>query len=50
LKEAVFHLGRFGSTISGMDVAIMEDATVVNVVVAPINEIKLCLVRIVNPP
>jgi hypothetical protein len=35
LKEVYFHLGRFGSTISGMDVAIMEDAIVVSVVVAP---------------
>jgi hypothetical protein len=50
LKEAVFHLGKFGSTISGMDVAIMEDAIVVSVVDAPINETKLHLVRIFNPP
>jgi hypothetical protein len=50
LKEAVFHLGRFGSTISGMDVAIMKYATVVSVVTAPINETKLHPVRIANPP
>jgi len=50
LKEAIFHLGRFGSTISGMDVAIMEDATVVSAVAAPINETKLRLVRITTPP
>jgi hypothetical protein len=49
LKEAVFHLGRFGSIISGMDVAFMEDAIVVSVVATPINETKLRLVRIVNP-
>ncbi len=46
LKEAVFHLGRFGSTISGMDVAIMEDAIVISVVATPINETKLRLVRL----
>jgi hypothetical protein len=50
LKEAVFHLGRFGSTINGMDVAIMKDATVVSAVAAPINETKLRPVRITNPP
>jgi len=50
LKEAIFHLGRFGSTISGMDVAIMEDATVVSAVAAPINETKLRLGRIPPPP
>jgi hypothetical protein len=49
LKEAIFHLRRFGSIISGMDVAIMEDAIVVSVVAAPINETKLHLVRIINP-
>jgi hypothetical protein len=37
LKEAIFHLGRFGSTIGGMDVAIMENATVISAIVVPIN-------------
>jgi hypothetical protein len=49
LKEAIFHLGRFGSTISGMDVVIMEDAIIVSVVTTPINETKLHIVRIINP-
>jgi hypothetical protein len=49
LKEAVFHLGRSGSTISGMDAAITGDAAAVSAIAAPINETKLRLVRIITP-
>lgn len=50
LKEAVFHLGRSGSTISGMDAAIAEDAAALSAIAAPISETKLRLVRIITPP
>jgi hypothetical protein len=33
-----------------MGAAITEDAIIVNAIVAPINETKLCLVRIITPP